>query len=605
MTRPRTAALVAAVLVLTTLAVPLAAATSTVAGDGPDSNETAPIHDSGRGLADSDGGLQLSDLEPEGTRPEYAPDSVRASGTYGEFAMKHLPTGLFVNDAPESDSWDYLERGTVVNHDTLQLWSKRGYGLEDRDVTIRVAHYQVSRQQISANGVNRTVPLATNVTNYSRTATVGGGYDYIELELRSHYQAAHRTVVCVDQDGVNCLENPGTIRWTFNHKTSKAAQSATVDSRGEQLGRDLLQFFVPFLLFGGISLYATSQAVKRAMSKPRIPWWFWPATAVGGLVGLIVFWNDVETMLIRAPWLLAVLSGLLSGLLAALWFGHETLTGAFIRLRATDYEDELVPAPGEGDADVAADGGELAPERVKEGLANGRLKLDIVPVKLANDGDNGLHHIADGFLNWIARARGARAPLTADNGLITTSFDIGLGPYDKAFVLDPEAPESEVMQAEAERHEWNWPDYVWRDENGWHIDFKAISGTVVALGMSLGIGQLALGNPLVGLVVGVGVLSLWRVATPADGHLEVKLAPAHYSRALATVLSHAEEIGDARSLEYWVSETAETKMDKALDRKDLTDEQAASQMGKITERHIAGASDQTSENTSTEGSADD
>ena len=53
----------------------------------------------------------LDQLRPDGELPANAPDSVRASGTFGEYAVKTLPTGLFVDESEDSRSWRYMQPG--------------------------------------------------------------------------------------------------------------------------------------------------------------------------------------------------------------------------------------------------------------------------------------------------------------------------------------------------------------------------------------------------------------------------------------------------------------------------------------------------------------
>lgn len=276
-------------------------------------------------------GPTLEDLRAGGDQPSGAPPSVRASGTYSEYALKHLPTGLFTDESDVSQ-WRYLERGEDVKRDTVQLWSKRGYGVEEKEVTVRVAHFRTAQRD------NETV--ATNVTTYQIDATLGGGYDRIDVDLRSHYRSSYRTVVCVDEPGEpNCLSNPNGVRWRFNHETSAAMQGVDINSEGDKIAWGLSFMLLPFFGSALSSMFGARKAIKAAKSKPRIPWWVWPVLLVASFVMLFAFWDQVVATSVRAPWALSVIGGLAIGLVAAVWFGDDRRTSLLLRLRPDEFVD--------------------------------------------------------------------------------------------------------------------------------------------------------------------------------------------------------------------------------------------------------------------------
>ena len=290
--------------------------------------------------------LTLEQLNPGGTKPANAPPSIRQNGRYGEFAVKHLPTGLMVDESEDSPSWRYLRQGTTIKRDSLQLWSKRAYGANQRNYTVEIAHYRVGQEKFTADdGTTRTRQVAQNVSTYSRTVSISGGYDYEQIDLESHYNNRYRTVMCVRQPNEpSCLENPGDTRWTFHHQSSRATLPIETNSAGGRLGWGILSLLLPFFGATVTVLYGGRKAVERAKAGPQISAIWWVLFAVAGLLALVIGWDYLSNTLIRAPWLVSAAGGILLGVIAVEWFGRRTYGVGFLQFHLDDGFDPTDPA---------------------------------------------------------------------------------------------------------------------------------------------------------------------------------------------------------------------------------------------------------------------
>lgn len=529
--------------------------------------------------------LSLEDLSPGGTKPANAPPSVRANGKYGEFVVKYLPTGLFIDESDQSPSWRFMEPGTTIKRNELQLWSKRAYGAADQEYVLRIAHWEKGTRTVTAeDGTTRQEPAAVNVTTYSQTVTFGGGYDYATVELHPHYDDRVRTTMCVQApEEPNCLQNPGEQRWLFYHASTKASAPIETHSQGGRLawGYGLLVF--PFFGSTIVTLYLGRQFVKAAKAGPQISAIWWVITAV--LLGLFVLlaWDWLSDTLVRAPWLISAAVGILLGVIAVEWFGRTTYGAGFLQFRLTEGFDPTNPDADE-DA-LATDGGqgEAQLDTGRPQDAPGVLKARFMVQRFAQ-GDTGERSaIRTGIRKFWARARGATADLEVD-GNMQTRIEVD-GPIEELYLLDPEA--DEPLEYEPERHELSIPDLLEYDEDGNRV---AIHPTpylmgLGALGFSWLAGSALTGSGILGLLVGAVVLIATKVATPVDGHLFARLAPAHYHHAVGAMLTHAQELGNAKAWDDWYESYVESEADKKADKKDLTDRRSQSQMDRLFDRY--------------------
>ncbi|ELZ84927.1 hypothetical protein C454_02825 [Haloferax gibbonsii ATCC 33959] len=593
MRRPARLALLA--LVLVALLVPVGAVAQ--------SNETA---------TEADSGLTLEQLNERGQKPANAPDSVRASGSFGQYGVKSLPTGLLVIEGDDSPMWSFLRPGETVRRNYVRLESRRAFGVEPENVTVRIAYWKagtVSKELSDGTVVEEEV--AKNVTTHSQTVTVSAGYSKpIRIDLLPHYDDRVRTTMCVEEPGEpNCLANPGAKRWMFYHASTKAAKPIETNSEGSRLAWSIGLIAFPFAGFTSVTLFVGRRAVEKARGNPGISLLAWVLALIGIGTAMVVFWRQVSSSLIRAPWMLGVIGGIFLGILATEWFGDDSYLALFVRLRAKDGMDSMVrqAAPQDGDDrpdpladDLATDGGSQGRQTVDMDAVPGRLIADVYPQRMVRGPDGIRSAVKRGLARFYARARGARADM-ATNGRPQTSIEVNGGPYEELFFLDPES--QTPVEYEPERHEIRFPELISRDEEGrLDVNATAILGGVTALGASWLLGSVLLDSPSLGLLIGGGVLFATKVMRPVSGRFGVDLAPVHYGNALAAMLKHADQIGDVKSWETLFDRFHAEKAENKAENKALSDRAEASQMDTVTRRYIGGDHRETA---TTDGGQDD
>jgi len=532
----------------------------------------------------------LDQLRPNGELPANAPESVRASGTFGEYAVKTLPTGLFVDESEDSRSRRYMQPGSTIKRDSLQLWSKRGYGLASKDVTVRIAYWGTDRAEVTRGNATRTRTVAANVTTHSVDASLAGGYDYVDIPLQSHLDSSQEVTMCIEEAGEpNCLANPGSSRWRFTHATSAAAQTISYSTAGGQIAWAVGILVLPFAAFSSGTLFVSRKMIRAARSGPNISILVWLGVLVALMITIGVFWDAVVSTLVAAPWVLAIVAGVVVGIVSAEWFGDKTYLGLFLRLRTTDVVDDAAYKPESVDSEASnRDDTERqqspADERGDYRKANlldtpGKLVADAVPLRMARSKDGTRSRIGKGFWKFMARFRGARADLEVD-GNLSTKIDVEQGPYRELFILDPE--DDDPIDYKGEGHRFEFPELVGRDENGRiTINTRAILGGGFALGLSYLLGKFLLASGLLGLTVGAVLLFVGKVAQPDPGHLKANLAPIHYGNALSTLFGHAKALGEARTWEDLYDEVTAEKASNKAEKQRITDRRTTSQADEI------------------------
>lgn len=521
--------------------------------------------------------LTLEDLLPGGSKPANAPPSVRQNGRYGEFVLKYLPTGLLVNEGEKSPSWRYLQPGTTVKRDYVQLWSKRAYGATDQKYVVEIAHFKIGQESYTTEkGNTATRKVATNVSTYERTVTFGGGYDYSRISLKSHYDGTVRTVMCIrEPNEPSCLENPGDTRYTFYHATSPATLATETKSMGGRLAWGLGFLLLPFFAATVTTLYGVRQAVEKAKAPPGISAIWWVVVAVAGLLFMVLAWDWIAGTLIRAPWLVSAAGGILLGVIAAEWFGARTYGAGFLQFQLTEGFDPTDPDDVE-DALEAEENGDPTD-------APGVLKARFHLAQFAR-GDRGERSaIRKGLRKWWARVRGASADFEVA-GNMQTQIDVE-GPIDELYLLDPE--DEEPLDYDPERHVIKFPDLITVDEDGTRQIHPVpyLSGGL-ALAFAWGAGALLAGSGVLGAVVGGFAIFATKILQPREGRLFANLAPVHYHHAVGSMLTHAKGLADAKSWEDWFQNYAESEAESHADRKELMDDRSESQLEQLFDRYV-------------------
>ena len=542
----------------------------------------------------------LSQLRQGGDKPSNAPPSVRAMGTYGDFAVKTLPIHPLVIEGEDSPMWSFMSPGETVRRNYLQMHTRRGYGVEQKNASLKIAYWQVEDRTVSTENGTRTETVATNVTVHEQDITLQSGYgDPIRVDLHEHFDQKVRVTMCVQNEGdADCLANPGSQRWTFYHKSSKAAQAVQTTSMGGRLAWSFGFIVLPFAGFTAVTLKSGSKVLEQARAGPNVSLLVWLVALIVTVVGTALFWRQVSLTLIRAPWVFAILGGVLLGILATQWFSDQTYLAAALRLRLEDGFDRAVSdgidenqKPIDIEAEVrdrseggqaTTDGGEEAFSTYSADDISGTLHADLIPLRLVRGPDGERSHIRNGFWKFVARFRGARADLET-KGQPRTSVDVEQGPYEELYFLDPESDEPVDYQPES--HRIDVPDLVWRDEDGrLNANLKAILGVPALLGVSALLGEVLLASAAIGVLVSAFVMFVKWVATPVDGRFRLELAPAMYGNALGTVVNHASALGDVKSFKSLFEKHYRDKaQDRAKDRT-LADDAEQTQMEELADR---------------------
>lgn len=580
----RRAAAVSLVLIAILVGSLLAAAGPVTAQDGNESDTAAAEAPE----------WSLEELKANGDRPENAPASVRASGSYSEYALKYLPTGLMVDDSDDSGSWRYLGSGTTVQRDEVQVWSKRGYEEPEKDVSIRIAYWTQGEEEVTNGNTTTTEQVPQNVTTKTIDASVASGYDVIDVPLKSHFDEPTEVTMCVQEEGDgNCLKDSESTRWRFTHHTSAAAQAISYDTAGGQIAWAIGLLVLPFALFTAGSLYVSRKAIRAARAGPNISMLVW-VIALGGIgMGTLMFWDQVIATLVSAPWVLSILAGCFLGILASEWFGDQSYMALFFRLRFKDVVDHEAygyagdQGDGSGEVDLEdvdePDGDDS--EVVDVDGASGKLVADAIPLRLARGEEGGRSRIGRGFWSFLARWRGARADLEAQDGRVRTHVDIEAGPYEELYVLDAE--DDVPLEYEPESHRFEFPELVSRDEHGnVDVNFRSIIGGLFVLATSWLAGKVLLASAPLGLLIGAALLFIVKIAQPDQGYLRAHLAPVHYGNAMATMFQHAKRIGDAGSWEQLFDELSTEKAENRAERQQLQDRKTTSQTEEIVNEFV-------------------
>ena len=535
----------------------------------------------------------LDQLRPNGQLPANAPPSVRAGGTFSEYSIRYYPTGLFVDTSEDSQSWRYMRPRTTIKRNSVHLWSKRGYGMTPKDVTVRIAYWDTERVTVTENNQTRRQTVAANVTTHSVDASLGGGYDKVEIPLTPHFDGSKEVTMCIEEAGENCLSNPGSTRWRFTHATSAAAQTVSYDTAGGQIAWGIGLLVAPFALFSAGTLFVSRKMIRAARSGPNISILVWVGVLIALVVTLGVFWDAVVSTLVSAPWVMAIVAGILVGILSAEWFGDKTYLALFMRLRTTDVVDDAAYKPESVDSAPSREDTQRpqspADERGDYRKANlldtpGKLVADAVPLRMARSKDGTRSRIGKGFWQWLARFRGARADLEVD-GNLSTKIDVEQGPYREMFILDPE--DDDPIDYKTEGHRFEFPELIGRDADGRiSINTRAIFGGAFALGLSFGLGSVLLNNGILGLTIGGVVLMVAKIAQPDPGHLKANLAPIHYGNALSTLFGHAKALGEARTWEDLYDEVTSEKAGNKAEKQRLSDRRATSQTEEIIGEYV-------------------
>lgn len=568
----------------------------------------------------------LEQLRVGGDQPANAPAGVRSGEAYGDWRLRNLPLHPFVLEGSDSPMWTGLNAGQTVRRNHVQLVSRQ-YGFDTKEIEIRIAYWDTEERVVEReDGSTTSETIATDVVSHSVTGEVSSGYaEPIRIDLHDHFEEKKQVTLCVQEpDGPDCLANPDAQRWTFQHKSSQAAQAVSTTSQGGRLVWSFGFIVLPFAGFTAVTLKTGAEVVKQARGGPNVSLLVW---VIGGLVSIVaaaLFWRTLSRTLIRLPWLFGVGGGILLGVLAAGWYSNETHLELFLRLRAKDGIDPSATAasasrqptrqqsqdPVDVDGGPVTDGGLLPLHRQIDAFSSkvssaatqseadashedwrrvdiqaipGKIVADVIPMRMVRR-DGTLTAIKRGLMKFLARFRGARADLEVD-GNPQSAIPVDEGPYEYVWLMDPEA--ENPLEYKSEGFSIEFPELMWLDEDGnRNINLRAILGGPLVLGMGALAGYALVESAVLGTLVSAVGLFAYAVVTPEPGHLRANLAAAQYGNSLAWLIDHASTLGDIKSWKTLFTRYHEDKAEEKAKKRELQDEASASQMDELAGRYI-------------------
>jgi hypothetical protein len=501
------------------------------------------------------GPYSIEELRTNGNQPSGAPPSTRPYGAYGSFWMRFTPTGLGVSDDDPNDR-KYLKPDTTVQRDTVYLGSFRGWESDRTNVTVTVVYWtegEVERTTSDGQTVTETAAVQQKVETVEVTLA-GGDYVTTPIDLQSSYEEPQRVTMWVEG-------HQGEIQWTFEHQSSRAAQSIPMDDQGSLIGWGVVMLLLPMVATSSAMVWIDRKILEKAGAGPQIGMFGYGLLAFGVFVISAYYMYDSTIEIVTTqPWVLGVGAGLALGLLTVELFGDQTRKSLFLRF---DLENAMIHDDGSGivEADVE--------EKRLVDLENGETGV-----------------VRRGILPFIARARGAIPYLEYRGDPKTRVETTSSSEWEELYLIDPTAEEP----IDYEKPSWSidvlsWPD---REEDhplpSWvpSVDVLplSIAAAIVVLGRGIGEAWFASGG--FGAAI-AAVVALLYLASPVDGRAVVELAPAHYDSVVANMLQVSEKFEEVADREYFKQEYYKEKGRNLADRKKKQEAKEQSELEAVLE----------------------
>jgi hypothetical protein len=533
----------------TTTPEPAPTETPTNTPAGTPTPDPEPRGESGEDTDES--GLTLSDLREGGTAlAGAAPDGARKLDN-GAVAITYYPA------SPLESSRTFLGSGTTLNTNDVSVYSTRfGETVDERDVTLHIAYYEVGEQRTQTESGTTTETVAQNVSVQKVDMSLANGYQMNNVSLVPHYdKSVQLTMWLTDRDG-DPIEG---ARWAgITQRSDPAGQSAGINDKGD------LWNFIAFNVFGVgvIGLLGGFGGGKHVLNRigrgPDL------GLATYGIALVVLAFIIGGFAYIYATTILAnipIVWGVLIGLIGFI---------GFIEVGGPKSRNFLF------EQDVLTDATSPTAEDVKDSVYQNARSVKGIR---REDGSIGLP--ADGIRPAIARY--FAEPATLDELDLSTHIDMN-GGFDQKFIADPDS--GDVLVHKPARLKWN-PTLVHPTDGETPSGFAAVTDLIERTNWAFIIGSIAfLGGGWVAadallnfpyLGVAVGALGVWALGTEArDGHAAFEPAPIHYRSAKATVQNLAVEYDDAKTIEEaekerWKAEaTTASEIQARQERQDKT-----------------------------------
>lgn len=502
-------------------------------GQGNESAAATPVRSSGTPDGDT---WTLDELRRGGEHPASAPPSVRyLPNRQGAVSIRYTPSAPLQNDL------QFMQPGSTLHTDDLQLYSTR-FGVQgDQPVTLRAVFYSVG-QETGPNGSTREV--ATDVKTRTFTMNLGYGYDTNNFTLPSHYEDPRNVHLRLEVGG----EPVSGARWTFSHQTvqSEQAPAMTIDSRGDLwvwAGKNIFLVVVPGLLISATGIKGIVRKTGRGPDK-SLSWWAIAVIAPALLIVATVGYFRTAQVAARLPQVFGAIVVLIGAIAMLETMGRTRRTDEFVR---DEIEDAQAPLG----------------EALQNVVYKDKRRVYTV------ERDEGLGLIKTGIRPFLARL--FAKPAVLDTSSLKTQVKFEQGPDDRQFITHPEADEPLVWKPAHWAFEWS----MFRDGEGSAFErFKwvRLGATAFSAGIGWVVGLFLFDTTVLPTLL-AGALGFVVLAAKArDGYCEFEPAPTHYREARATIAALQEAHKDAMTVEELYEENWSIRATTAKDIKELSEE---------------------------------
>ncbi|WP_254841133.1 PKD domain-containing protein [Natronomonas marina] len=530
--------------------------TPTPNGSAAASDSTPTATSGGADQPTQPGSYSLSELRTGGRQPADAPPSVRYLGETGAVAIRYIPT------SPLQYDHVYLEQGTEINTDQLQVYSTRFGDIEPQNFSLTVVTWQQATRQVETDDGTTTETYAADQSVSTYTVRMGTGYDATPLDLPSNYNESRQVTMWLSVDG----ERIEGARWRFSHHTSPISQTVPINNFGDLLWwlfKNVGLIAAPGLLGAAVAAKGTIRQTGLGPEKGAMWWAIVGTIAAFGIAAFGYFYTAV--LLRRVPQLFGLALVAIAFVAMLEMMGREARTDEFVR-------DEL------GDANTAF-GGDVRSHIERE-------KARVRTVKR----EDGLGLIKRGIRPFLARL--FADPAVVDTSDLKTDIKLTKGPDDATYIADPAS--DEPLTWKPARWEFD-PRLLLPASEGSgrvggaleRINLRLIGGTAAGAalaGLAFGfVFSAATVGAVLGALVGFAAVAFRAV----DGEAEFKPAPVHYRPARASIaalqISYEEATNLQDALEKLWAERARTMEEaralQAAEDKSVTEEMAKAETG--------------------------
>ena len=489
--------LVTLATVLLLVGVPIASSAATA--QSSTSNSSSPVERTGPYELDElrSGGTGIPDMHAS-WRP--LPEKTGAAW------VEYYPSGGWV-DTSSSDQSRYLEPGTTVRRNELDLSIVRLGNTDQDDITVKIVYWNEKQVNYADGNSSTSTTIVAHQSVQTVNVSLSGTATKATIDLKPHFDGPVQTTMWI--------EGQESAKWTFKHHSSPTTTAAGVDSAGDQLMWGVTWILIPGLVSVLVGSGVGRISNRRTLAGPGkgLAWWAIVLVMVTFLV-VVAAWTLVANVLTTAPLAMTVVL-FIAGFVQQIEIGSQT------------PDTVLIDHPSVAPTQSAT--GEPGVEMIE---------ASAVPLNVCEDRDGREVVILDGIREWFKRLIGVRAYLEVDGAdEIRTAVDHTEGPYDRRYYADPLADDMVDWQPPA----WimEMPDLT-----------KRSAATAIGLcGVGVLVGQGLMGSPWLGATLVAIPVTLAGLLTVQDPHAVVTPAPIHMGDAHAAQMTLAGEYSAVKTVD--------------------------------------------------------